>query len=294
MDGILGIGRGTKSADGISAPQLLDILSTSRLIPSKLYAIHLSRATDGVADGELNLGAINKDRFTGDINYIPIIETDTTGFWEIPVSNAGVDGTSLSMTDRSAIMDTGTSFILMPPADALAIHRKITGFKQDGETFSVPCDTSAIVQFTFNKETYNISTADWRGGKLESGLCRSNIIGRQTFGEKQWLVGDVFLKNVYSVFDFDGARVGFGRKSGDTNKDEEATSTTVVNGQTKTMTAAAAGKTSADLGAGGVTAPTAAAVGEGETQKGGAAKESLSLSFAFGVAVATSFMFMSG
>lgn len=38
-------------------------------------------------------------------------------------------------------------------------------------------------------------------------------MGRQTFGEKQWLVGDVFLKNVYTVLDAEQGRVGFGVKN---------------------------------------------------------------------------------
>lgn len=108
-------------------------------------------------------------------------------------------------------MDTGTSFILIPEPDALAIHSKVEGFEQDGETFFVPCDTKAVVQFTFNNRIYNISTADWVGDKDDdSTLCRSNIVGRKTFGDAQWLVGDVFLKNVYSVFDFEKSRVGLG------------------------------------------------------------------------------------
>jgi hypothetical protein len=266
MDGILGIGRGTGS-DATS--QLLETLSSTKLIPAKLYAIHLSRATDSVADGELNLGSVNPDRYTGDLNYVDIV-SNTNGFWEIPLSGAGLDSSSISLPGggRSVIIDTGTSFILTPPADALAIHSGIKGYVQDGETFSVPCDTTSIISFTFDQSSYNISTADWRGGKLDSGLCRSNIIGRQTFGDKQWLVGDVFLKNVYSVFDFEKGRVGFGSKA---------------NGQSATVSAAVAGKTSVGLGVGGGAKPTeAAAVGQ-QGQKGGAGRRSVGV---FGVAVA--------
>jgi hypothetical protein len=210
MDGILGIGRGTSDNN---VPQIMDVLSTSKLIAAKLYGIHLSRNTDGSADGELNLGAVNKDRFTGDLNWIDVVPNDT-GFWEIGIDGASVDNAALNLRgSRTAIIDTGTSFILMPPSDALLLHTQISGFKQDGETFSVPCDSSAALQFSFNKQSYNISSKDWRGGKLNNGLCRSNLIGRQTFDEGQWLVGDVFLKNVYSVFDFEKGRVGLGVES---------------------------------------------------------------------------------
>jgi hypothetical protein len=277
MDGILGIGRGTGSD---STSQLLSILSDTKLIPSKLYAIHLSRATDGLGDGELNLGSLNPDRYSGDINYVDIVP-NTNGFWEIPLSGASLDSNTISLSGgRSVIVDTGTSFILTPPADALALHSNIKGYVQDGETFSVPCDTTSVIKFTFGQQTYNISTPDWRGGKLASGLCRSNIIGRQTFGEKQWLVGDVFLKNVYSVFDFEKGRVGFGVKG----KEVGMSSSTSVNGQSATVSAAQAGKTSVGLGVGGAAVPTqGAAVGQGEAQKGGARRRDVEV---FGVAVA--------
>jgi hypothetical protein len=35
-------------------------------------------------------------------------------------------------------------------------------------------------------------------------------VAKQTFGPSQWLLGETFLKNVYTLFDYDGARVGFG------------------------------------------------------------------------------------
>ncbi|KAA8619810.1 Asp domain containing protein [Pyrenophora tritici-repentis] len=215
MDGILGLGRGTSSPSTSSSaetPQIMDILTTTSLITSKIYALHLPRAS--ALDGELNLGSINTARFSGSINYIPCIPS-STGFWEIPLSAASVEGADVALAGpRTAIIDTGTSFILLPPADALAIHQKIKGYSQNGETFFVPCDTSAVIQFSFNKQNYNISTADWVGEKVdaEGKVCRSNVVGRQTFGEAQWLVGDVFLKNVYTVFDFEKSRVGFGVK----------------------------------------------------------------------------------
>jgi hypothetical protein len=206
MDGILGIGRGKATFD---APQVMDVLKSDNLIGAKLFGVHLSRGVDGTADGELNLGEVNKDRFDGDLNWNDCVENET-GFWEIGIEDAIVDGKKLSLTGRTAIMDTGTSYVLMPPADALAVHSQIPGFSQSGEVFSVPCTTTSSIQFSFNQQTYNISTADWIGSKQQNGLCRSNIVGRQTFSETQWLVGDAFLKNVYSVYDFDGPRVGLG------------------------------------------------------------------------------------
>jgi hypothetical protein len=132
----------------------------------------------------------------------------------------------------------------------------------------VPCDTASALAFVFGPQSYNISTADWVGGKLASGLCQSKIVGRQTFNESQWLVGDVFLKNVYSVFDFEKNRVGLGLPP---TEGEESSSSSIAS-STATSTAAA-GKSSAAASATQTAAvegspdPSSSAVAESQGQK---------------------------
>ncbi|USP76635.1 hypothetical protein yc1106_03909 [Curvularia clavata] len=289
MDGILGIGRGSvNKQDGeIDAPQIMDVLSSSQLIPSKLYGIHLSRASDSLSDGSLDIGHIDESRFSGDLNYLECVDNDT-GFWEIPLEGASVDGKDAAMgtVSRTAIIDTGTSFILMPSADAKAIHTPIKDMAQNGESFFVPCDTTASLAFSFNKQSYNISSKDWIGDKVENdsrNLCRSNIIGRQTFGEHQWLVGDVFLKNVYAVFDFEGKRVGFGVKS----SDDEAS---------KASASASSGLPTPSASASGVARPSISAAAEkapqGQASSGVATADLSSSGLALVVAFAAIFMFV--
>ncbi|KAJ4994275.1 eukaryotic aspartyl protease [Stagonosporopsis vannaccii] len=276
MDGILGIGRGDVVK---GTAQLMDVLKSSNLINAKLYGIHLSRARDGLNDGELNLGEVNTARIAGDVNWLDCVPNDT-GFWEIPVADATVNGKPVGLSGKQGIMDTGTSYILMPPADALAIHSQIPGYAQAGETFSVPCDTDAALQFVFGKQAYNISTADWLGGKLDSGLCRSNIVGRQTFNASQWLIGDVFLKNVYAVFDFDGSRVGLGMpptgEEEEEEEDEQSSSSSGSTGGAPSPTWTAGPRTSAAAGASQTAAvegsvsqsPSSSAVAENQGQGG--------------------------
>lgn len=216
MDGILGLGRQENIADKtgmIDAPALMDVLVNEKVIATKLYALDLWRASDGGANtGALHFGRADTTRYTGELNQIPAINNNQ-GFWEVPVSDAGVDGNIAGMPGRTAIIDSGTSYILMPRDDAVQLHELIAGYRFDGvENFAVPCDATEKMQLTFGSVTYDIQPADYIGAMLSNGQCASNIIGRQTFGARQWLVGDVFLKNVYTVFDFEKAQVGFGIK----------------------------------------------------------------------------------
>lgn len=215
MDGIVGLGRAdllTDTANDIQGPSLLDELVSQKIITSKMFGISLWRDSDGgTNNGEINFGAPDSSRYTGDLNYMPAV-TNTNGFWEIAIDDAGMDGSTLGLGGRTAIIDSGTSYILVPPDDADTIHSVLPGSTLIGTgQWTVPCDSTGQIQIRFGGKAYNISPKDYIGAAASTG-CLSNIIGRQTFGSKQWLVGDVFLKNVYTVFDFDGQRVGLGVK----------------------------------------------------------------------------------
>jgi len=223
MDGIIGFGREnliTETQNNVNSPTLMDVLVSQKVIPAKLFGVHLWRASSGSPNnGELNLGAPDTSKYSGALNYLPA-QDNVDGFWEVAVDDAGVDGKSAGLPGNTAILDTGTSFILMPAAHATALHALIPGSANPGggETFTVPCGARSVIDLTLGGVAYAVLPADYVGAPVSAAAgapCFSNIVGRQTFNATQWLLGDVFLKNVYAVFDFDGARVGFGTQAGD-------------------------------------------------------------------------------
>jgi cathepsin D len=206
MDGILGLGRPKSNRLGV--PTVMQTLMNANLLKANLFGVHLQRNADGATDGQVNFGAVDTSMFDGDLHYTDSISTD--GLWEIPIDDAGVDGNSAGLTGRTAIVDTGTSYVLMPPADAKKLHALIDGAVQDdSENWMVPCSSTVPVQFTFSGKAFDVSHKDYVGTADSDGkMCESNIIGHQAFGATQWLLGDVFLKNVYSVFDYEQNRIG--------------------------------------------------------------------------------------
>lgn len=253
MDGILGLGRGTASSLG-DASTLLDALKTAGLIPARTYGMRLSRAADGANDGVLTLGSVDADAVDGDILWLDGLDNDT-GFWEVGVSDAGVGTARAGLKGKSAIVDSGTSYVFLPPSDALALHELVEGYTQSGETFSVPCGTTEALSFSFGDVSFAVSAKDWVGASTGDGLCRSNVFGRQTFGEDQWLLGDVFLKNVYAAFDLDGGKVGFGKvKSG---TEESSSSSAASSAPTGSATKSVSAESSAGASSASATASAA-------------------------------------
>ncbi|KAH8697215.1 putative aspartic-type endopeptidase [Talaromyces proteolyticus] len=212
MDGILGLGRSNASTTGTLTA--MQAIAQAHLLHSNILGISLQRTSDGAKDGEITFGGVDTTKFTGDISYTNI-SAGASG-WQVPIDDAIVNGRPLNFTSRSAIIDTGTSYIFLPPNDASAVHALIPGSSPAGQNFNIPCSTNATVQFTFSGVSYNVSPKDYVGSATDSSgaTCYSNIIGVQTTGSDVWLLGDVFLKNVYTVFDFDQNRIGFATRNG--------------------------------------------------------------------------------
>ncbi|KAG0642068.1 aspartic peptidase domain-containing protein [Tuber brumale] len=214
IDGIMGLGFRDASIQNV--PTIMDELVNNGLIDQKLFGIALARSTDAVNDGVVNFGAIDASLFEGELNFMPSVSQQ--GLWEIKLDDASVDGRGAGFSGRTAIIDSGTSLILLPPADALKLHSIIPGAETNGDVFAVPCNTTSNIEFTFGGVKYKVPPKDYVSGRIstEQDICQSLITGRQILGKNMWLLGDVFLKNVYSVFDLGNSRVGFApRKKAD-------------------------------------------------------------------------------
>jgi len=227
MDGILGLGR--RTSDELGTPTIMDVLSADKLIASNTIGVHIHRAEDGTKDGEIVFGGIDTDKFSGTLSYT---KTSNDDAWEIPVQDMLVNGQSCNFTNRTAIIDTGTTFILMPPTDATALHDIIPGSATSGESFTLPCSTTAKLEVRINGKLYTISPKDYIGSPSTTGssTCSSTIIGHQAYGDQQWILGDVFLKNVYAVFDFDRKQIGLGTpgSGGTVSSSSTASSSTTI------------------------------------------------------------------
>jgi cathepsin D len=206
IDGILGLGQ-PKSSNQL-VPTVLQTLVSKNLIKSNMFGIHIQRSSDKVNNGEVNFGGYDSSMFVGNLSWTTSVST--SGLWEIPLDDSGVGSISTGLTGKTAIVDTGTSMILIPPGDAAVILNLFPGVQTSGENFLLPCSTTTSIYLTFSGIRYLISSKDYIGTAATGNMCNLNIIARQAFNTNQWLIGDTFLKNVYTVFDNDNNRVGFG------------------------------------------------------------------------------------
>lgn len=197
FDGLMGLAQSTLSQQGTLTP--VEALAKAGLIDDAITSYKISRLADNLNDGEITFGALDDSKFDAS-TLVTFDNVSQDGFWEGAMDSASVDGTDLGLTGRSAILDTGTTLIVAPDADAAAVHAAIPGAASDGQGgFTLPCNTTASVALTFAGQAFAIDTRDLIFAQADATgeTCVSGISSGEIDGATTWLVGDVFLKNAY-------------------------------------------------------------------------------------------------
>ncbi|KAG2181000.1 hypothetical protein INT43_008582 [Umbelopsis isabellina] len=205
FDGILGLGFPSISTSGLQPP--FHNMMAGGLLDEPVFAMYATKE-----GGEIDLGGIDKSRIQGDITYSNIIEE---GYWKIQMDKFGVNGQKMG-TRRAAIVDTGTTLIIVPVADAELIHDKIPGAVSAGDSsYLIPCsikDSDFVLSLWFNGKVHNLKGADLVMAPVDTkrGMCLSGISGQEfSKSTPTWVLGDVFFRSFYTIFDAGKSRVGF-------------------------------------------------------------------------------------
>jgi len=186
-----------------------------------LFSFYLERyinqpLMDSAPGGILTLGGTNSSLYQGSIEYTNL--TFAPSFWILNVSSITVQGTAISVPTSSnlAVIDTANTLIGAPTSMISGIWAQVPGsMALDGNytgLYAFPCNTSITVSMSFGGTDWDISPVDMNVGTVTSDMCAGAIFDAGVVGggyDDMWLVGDTFLKNVYSVFRADPPAVGF-------------------------------------------------------------------------------------
>ncbi|KAF9898208.1 hypothetical protein BX616_004337, partial [Lobosporangium transversale] len=226
VDGIMGL---WYYASGSDIP-ILNVLKNTTALTENMIGVWLqkssgsSRATS--PGGEITFGGVNPARYTGEITYVDCVAMRP---WSIPVNGMTVNGKDIPTNGAIAAIDTGTTAMLMPKTTADAINSAIPGaisLPQEGGLWVLPCSGDAPITITFGNFKAEIpytslAMQSTRQRTSQGYYCTSAAMfpTGETATIDEWLIGDAFLTNVYSVFDFNtnaatGGRIGFAKLSG--------------------------------------------------------------------------------
>ncbi|KAF9207536.1 hypothetical protein BGZ49_000207 [Haplosporangium sp. Z 27] len=205
FDGVFGLAYQEMSSSGELPPFLAMI--EQNVLKRGMFGFFMSNGK-----GELSLGGYDGSKVKN--NKVQWSKVVQKGYWEIRMDKVK-SGKNDFLTDSvHAIVDTGTTQIIMPEDLARHIHSKVLpGARHihDG-IYSLPCNHKNMpnVQFQIGGETFDVPPSLYTLQEIAPGRCMSGFAGEEVDGTA-WILGDVFLRSVYSIFDFDNDRVGFGK-----------------------------------------------------------------------------------
>ncbi|KAG9016891.1 Type I transmembrane sorting receptor [Tulasnella sp. JGI-2019a] len=214
--GLLGLGFPANAKSG-QTPFFISLCNRG-VLTKKRFAFYLGR--DGKKASELSIGKVDSSKYTGTIKYHPLDPASTGGvqyYWNALSGGFFYNG-GKSSGAFSAVFDTGTSLIYIPTVAAEALYKKIPGAKDASATvgagfYSYPCSAKlAPITLKLGSKQYAVNHLDFNLGPVEEGSsqCIGGIVG-EDIGDNLAIMGDAFLKNWYTVYDYAGKRVGLAK-----------------------------------------------------------------------------------
>jgi len=214
FDGILGLGFPPISVGKL--PPVLETMAKQDSISSALVAFYLP--SDPSYYGEIAFGSPNPACAAGPTAWTPVTDA---GYWQIDMKSVSLGHTALE-TDFKAIVDTGTSLVAAPKAFVEELLAGLDYRDISGQYFA-PCDAKhklPEVVFRLNGTRGGALKLTGKDYMLDLALPgpppRRCMVGffamdleLEGKSSPRWILGDVFLRKFYTIFDADNRRVGF-------------------------------------------------------------------------------------
>ncbi|NXB40996.1 PEPA protein, partial [Eulacestoma nigropectus] len=204
FDGILGLAFPSIASSG--ATPVFDNMMMENLVDRSLFSVYLSRDTQG---GSFVLfGAIDPYYTTQGISWIPL---SAETYWQITMESVSITGAPVACSSGcQAIVDTGTT-LLAVPVQALQTLLSRLGASSSGEISCEAVRNLPDLIFHIHGREFPVPP---RAYVLRSdGYCTLGFQGMDVPTEEGelWILGDVFIREYYVIFDRENNKVGLSR-----------------------------------------------------------------------------------
>eukprot|EP00741_Cyanophora_paradoxa_P009228 tig00001487_g8938.t1 len=233
-DGIVGLAFPSLSEDGLYP--LFDALMSQGALPANEFSFYLGRDPSRSGESALILGG-RDPRY--EYTFLPIMGES---YWRVRLAGIAAGASALPLCRGAggggrggcgAILDTGSSLLVGPPEAVRALAARLlsgvrllqseraapggppsasmAGPRWDCRDLDkVPAITFALgeagVPFSLSPEEFVVQVAE-EGGRPVCTLA----LGTQEINPSVWILGDVFLRAYYAVFDRENLRVGLAK-----------------------------------------------------------------------------------
>ncbi|XP_056413747.1 gastricsin-like [Hyla sarda] len=209
FEGIFGMAYPALSAGG--ATTAMQGMLQQNLLTYPIFSVYMSSQS-----GMVVFGGVDNSLYSGQIYWAPVTQEL---YWQIAVDAFSINGQATGWCSQGcqAMVDTGTSLLTIPQ-QFLGTFLQYVGAQQsqNGE-YLVNCNSVQslpTISFTINGVQFPIPPSAYI--LQNNGYCTVGVevtyLPSQN-GQPFWILGDVFLRQYYSVYDMGNNRVGFAQSA---------------------------------------------------------------------------------
>lgn len=211
FDGIFGLGYDRIAVQRV-VPPVYNMIH-QKLIEQPLFGVWMNHQGEGEEGGEIVFGGTNKEHYDeSTLVWAPVIRR---GYWEVELQGAwlGEHRLDLGAKRMGAAIDTGSSLFAIPTKTADEINSRLGATKSPlGGQYTLDCSKVGglpELELQFGGKRMKLSAEDYI--LQAQGQCVSGFMGMDIPEPAGpiWIVGDVFLRRYYTIYDFGHNRVGF-------------------------------------------------------------------------------------
>ncbi|XP_055510938.1 gastricsin-like [Leucoraja erinacea] len=212
FDGILGLSYPALSAGG--ATTVFDGMMNDRLVAEPLFSIYLGRQPNSQSGGEVTFGGVDSSLYTGEIVWVPVLQEL---YWLIPMQAVLLGGrTGFCSRGCQAMVDTGTSLLTAPSEELEEMMQHIGAQQNQNGEYVVNCnEVSRMPSLTFVIGGVDLTIPASAYIRQNYNYCYAafepTYLRAPTQNGPFWILGDVFLREFYSIYDRGNNRMGFAR-----------------------------------------------------------------------------------
>ncbi|KAM0325178.1 hypothetical protein ACHAQA_007717 [Verticillium albo-atrum] len=210
--GILGLSFG----DGINMqyPSVVDEMVNQNVTLTHAFGVALGTKDEPTGSGVISFGGIDTKKFSGDLHTMPILGPQNgerlERYWiqlnSIGLTTPDASTDSYNNSTFPVFFDTGATLSYLPSGLIADIANDLGG-RMDSTVnlYVVPCGTQGSIDFTFGSYTIQVPLDEfiWDVGQ---DTC---VLGADSADDGSYILGDSFLRSVYTVFDMDTPALHF-------------------------------------------------------------------------------------
>ncbi|XP_028266295.1 pepsin A-like [Parambassis ranga] len=200
-DGILGLAFQSIASDNVVP--VFDNMISQGLVSQPIFSVYLS--SDSAQGSEVVFGGADPSHYTGQITWIPL---SSATYWQIQMDSVTINGQTVACSGGcQAIIDTGTSLIVGPNSDINNINAWVGASTDQYGDAIVNCQniqSMPDVTFSLGGNSFTVPASAYVA--QNNGDCSTGF--GQGGSSQLWILGDVFIREYYAVFDANAQQIG--------------------------------------------------------------------------------------